>query len=108
MSRLGHCSHSGLSKDQIDEGMCWAFEQRAAGLPVYVYCTHGHARSAVMMCALLIADGIAADPEDAKRTVAARRPGIRPNKRQWAALDAWWHWRKQQQSQGNRKMVEDV
>ena len=43
-----------------------------------------------MVCAILIADGLAGSPEEARRMVEKQRPGGRPNKRQWRALDAWY------------------
>ena len=81
---------AGLSADQIEAGVEWGLAQRAAGRRVLVYCTHGHGRSAVMACALLIADGVVAGPEEARALVTRLRPGAKPNARQWAALDAWY------------------
>ena len=42
---------------QIDRGTKWALEQRAAGRPVLVHCAHGHGRSLVLMCAILVVSG---------------------------------------------------
>lgn len=81
---------AGLPPEQMEEGVRWAQAQHDAGRPVYTYCTHGHSRSAVMVCAILIAEGLAHDLADARSKVEERRPGVRPNKRQWRSLDAWF------------------
>lgn len=70
--------------------MRWALEQRAAGRAVLTYCTHGHSRSAMVVCALVIAAGAARDPAEARRLVARGRPAVRPNRRQEAALEDWY------------------
>jgi hypothetical protein len=49
--------HAGPAVRQIDRGIKWALEQRAAGRPVLVHCAHGHGRSLVLMCAILIVSG---------------------------------------------------
>jgi protein-tyrosine phosphatase len=82
-----HCA--GLSPEKLQEGVEWALEQRRAGRPVYVFCTHGHGRSAVMLCALLIADGLAGDPQQARHKVLTARPGVRLTHRQCCALERW-------------------
>lgn len=63
--------------------------QREAGHPVLVFCTHGHSRSAIVVCAILIASGAAGTLEQARSKVQAARQGMHPNTRQWAALEAW-------------------
>ena len=65
-------------------------QQKQAGRPVLVYCTHGHGRSAIVLCALLIADGLAASTAEAKKIVTRARPGAKPNQRQWEALELWY------------------
>ena len=39
---------------QIEQGVQWALQQRAAGRPVLVHCAHGHGRSATVLAAILI------------------------------------------------------
>ena len=39
---------------QIEQGVKWALQQRAAGRPVLVHCAHGHGRSATVLAAILI------------------------------------------------------
>jgi protein-tyrosine phosphatase len=42
---------------EIDRGVKWALEQHVAGQPVLVHCAHGHGRSLVLMCAILVVNG---------------------------------------------------
>ena len=83
---------------QIDAGVKWALEQRAAGRPVLVHCAHGHGRSLVLMCAILVVSGRAGDFLEAFRMVKAARPRVRLNSRQHASLVAW-----QEHMRGRRK-----
>lgn len=80
---------AGLTPEQIQDGVQWALAQRKADRAVASYCTHGHGRSAVLMCALLLAAGEVGSVEEARSRVKAARPGAEPNKRQWAALEHW-------------------
>lgn len=41
---------------QIDQGVQWAMQQRAAGRPILVHCAHGHGRSATVLGAILIGE----------------------------------------------------
>ena len=74
----------------MEEGVQWALEQRQAGHPVVTYCTHGHSRSAIMVCAILVAGGKYKGLQAAWGRVREVRPGVHPNKRQWAALECWY------------------
>lgn len=49
--------HAGPAVRQIDRGVKWALEQRSAERPVLVHCAHGHGRSLVLMCAILVVSG---------------------------------------------------
>ncbi|KAI7840365.1 hypothetical protein COHA_005909 [Chlorella ohadii] len=71
---------------QIDQGVSWALAQRAAGRKVLVHCAHGHGRSATVLAAILIAEGLAKGPAEAEALMKAERPRVRLNKRQKAAL----------------------
>jgi protein-tyrosine phosphatase len=55
--------------------------------PIYVHCAAGHARSATLAAAILIARGLARDADDAERIMRERRPGIRINPRQRRMLN---------------------
>lgn len=74
---------------QIDQGVSWALAQRAAGRKVLVHCAHGHGRSATVLAAILIAEGLAKGPAEAEALMKAERPRVRLNKRQKAALKQW-------------------
>ena len=45
--------------EQIDLGVAWSLEQNRQGRGVYVHCAHGHGRSNVVLCAVLISVGAA-------------------------------------------------
>lgn len=81
---------------QIEQGVQWAVAQRAAGRPVLVHCAHGHGRSATVLGAILIAEGLAEGAADAEALMKAQRPRVRLNRRQKAALKAWASMRKQE------------
>ena len=65
-----------------------------------VHCAHGHGRSLVLMCAILVVAGRAGDFLEAYRMVKAARPKVRLNARQKASLVAW-----QEHMQGRRKAM---
>lgn len=81
---------AGLPPELMQEGVDWALDQRAQGRAVLTYCTHGHSRSAIMVCAQLVAAGHVKNIEEARDKVKEVRSGIHPNKRQWAALERWF------------------
>lgn len=74
----------------MEAGVAWALEQRQAGHPVATYCTHGHSRSAIVVCAILVASGAFKNLDAAWGRVQEARPGVHPNRRQWAALQQWF------------------
>ena len=45
--------------EQIDLGVAWSLEQNRQGRGVYVHCAHGHGRSNVVLCAVLMSVGAA-------------------------------------------------
>ncbi|BDA40761.1 Uncharacterized protein YnbD [Coccomyxa sp. Obi] len=79
----------GPSVKQIDEGVKWALGQKESGRPVLVHCAHGHGRSLVVMCAILVVSGRAGDFLEAYKMVKAARPKVRLNSRQHKALVQW-------------------
>ena len=72
---------------QIDRGVKWALEQYAAGRPVLIHCAHGHGRSLVVMCAVLVVSRQAGKILETFKMVKAARPKVRLNARQHRA-----HW----------------
>lgn len=75
--------------EQTEAAARWAVQQRQAGAPVYVFCQNGHGRSAVLMCAALVAEGVAPTWKRALEMVQAERPKVRLNAAQQASLEAW-------------------
>lgn len=74
------------SCDQIAGAASWALEQRAQGRAVLVHCAHGHGRSCVVLVALLVAAGLAADEHEAYGVVKASRRFARLNRHQTPGL----------------------
>lgn len=74
---------------QIQAGVRWALAQRAEGRPVLVHCAHGHGRSATVLGAILIAEGLAKGAQEAEAMMKAERPRVRLNTRQRDALQQW-------------------
>lgn len=56
---------------------------------VYIHCALGHGRSALLAAAVLMARGLAGNPEEAFARVKQARPGVRLNRSQWAFLKEW-------------------
>lgn len=71
---------------QIAGAAAWALEQRAQGRAVFVHCAHGHGRSCVVLVALLVAAGLAADDREAYAMIKAQRPRVRLNEHQIPGL----------------------
>lgn len=86
---LATISLAGPTTQQIDAGVKWALRQRDSGRPVLVHCAHGHGRSLVLMCAILVVSGRAGDFLEAYRMVKAARPRVRLNNSQHASLVRW-------------------
>lgn len=61
---------------------CWRSERRS----VLIHCAQGHGRSGTVLAAVLLDQGLAADPEQALRMIREARPGARPAGHQVAAL----------------------
>lgn len=80
----------------IERGVQWSLAQRQLGHGVYIHCAHGHGRSNVLMCAVLVANGNTVTFEDALALVRTQRPRAKLNKRQRQALVDWSNWRTKQ------------
>ena len=74
---------------QIEEGVQWALQQKAAGRPVLVHCAHGHGRSATVLAAILIAEGRVQGVAEAEALMKKERPWVRLNRRQHGAVGGW-------------------
>ena len=75
---------------QLDEAVEWAAEQRAAGREVLVHCANGHGRSATVLAACMLAQGLVQSPEEAESVMQRVRPLVKINSTQGASLSAWW------------------
>lgn len=81
--------HTAPSVAQLAQGSAFIAERLPAG-PVYVHCAVGHGRSATFIAAYLLARGLATTPEHAAALLRAKRPGVRLNASQRAALHDYW------------------
>jgi diacylglycerol kinase (ATP) len=70
--------------EQFAEAVKWLNERN--GRSVLVHCALGNSRSASIVCAFLLADGVARTPEEAIRLVRTKRPSVGLNREQAAAL----------------------
>lgn len=73
---------------QIELAARWACEKRSKGKPVYVHCAFGHGRSACVVCAILVALGVAETWKDAENIVRERRK-IKMNALHRKTLEEW-------------------
>jgi protein-tyrosine phosphatase len=73
-----------LDADSPDEARLRAFVEQVASHPgpVYVHCALGLGRSALLVAAVLLQRGLAADEREALRVLRAIRPGVRLSGRQ--------------------------
>lgn len=74
---------------EIESAVKWACRKRAQKRPVFVHCAYGHGRSVAVMCALLVALGLAEDWKNAEKTIREKRPYIRMNALHQKALEDW-------------------
>jgi len=58
--------------EQIDLGVAWSLEQKRQGRGVYVHCAHGHGRSNVVLCAVLISVGAANSIQEVQHLLSNR------------------------------------
>lgn len=87
----------GLPPHQMQAAVEWALQQKGKGRTVYIFCTHGHGRSAALAAAILLAAGEAGSPQAALALVKERRPGASPNRRQVEGLLCWAAQRRRQE-----------
>ncbi|KAH7663441.1 Protein-tyrosine-phosphatase protein [Dioscorea alata] len=74
---------------QIESAVRWACRKRSQKKPVYVHCAFGHGRSVCVMCAILVALGIAEDWKHAEKIIKEKRPFIRMNALHRKNLEEW-------------------
>ncbi|CAN6562118.1 unnamed protein product [Malus baccata var. baccata] len=73
----------------IESAVKWACRKRDQNRPVFVHCAYGHGRSVAVMCALLVALGVAEDWKNAEKLIREKRPYIRMNALHRMALEEW-------------------
>ncbi|ONI21461.1 hypothetical protein PRUPE_2G067300 [Prunus persica] len=73
----------------IESAVKWACRKRDQKRPVLVHCAYGHGRSVAVMCALLVALGVAEDWKNAEKLIREKRPYIRMNALHRRALEEW-------------------
>ncbi|KAL2555639.1 uncharacterized protein Fot_00378 [Forsythia ovata] len=74
---------------EIESAVKWACRKRAQKTPVFIHCAYGHGRSVAVMCALLVALGLAEDWKNAEKLIREKRPYIRMNALHRKALEEW-------------------
>ncbi|KAF3321788.1 Dual specificity phosphatase [Carex littledalei] len=74
---------------QIEFAVRWACAKRDTGRKIYIHCAFGHGRSACVMCALLVALGIAENWKEAEKIICKRRPRIKMNRLHRSTLEEW-------------------
>ncbi|KAJ4799376.1 hypothetical protein LUZ62_050622 [Rhynchospora pubera] len=74
---------------QIESAVRWASRKRAQKKPIYVHCAFGHGRSVCVMCAILVALGLAEDWKEAEKMIKEKRPFIKMNSLHRKSLEEW-------------------
>lgn len=74
---------------QIESAVRWACRKRALKKPIFVHCAFGHGRSVCVMCAILVALGLAEDWKSAEKMIQEKRPVIRLNDLHRNSLEEW-------------------
>jgi len=74
---------------EIESAVRWACRKRAQKMPIFIHCAYGHGRSVAVMCALLVALGVADDWKNAEKLIKEKRPYIRMNALHRKALEEW-------------------
>ncbi|OVA06006.1 Dual specificity phosphatase [Macleaya cordata] len=74
---------------EIESAVRWACRKKALNKPIFIHCAFGHGRSVAVMCALLVALGVAEDWKNAEKIIRERRPCIRMNSLHRKSLEEW-------------------
>ncbi|KAL7107958.1 hypothetical protein ACP275_06G086700 [Erythranthe tilingii] len=74
---------------EIESAVNWACRKRNQKIPVFIHCAYGHGRSVAVMCALLVALGLADDWKNAEKMIKEKRPFIRMNALHRQSLEEW-------------------
>ncbi|KAJ4972135.1 hypothetical protein NE237_005234 [Protea cynaroides] len=74
---------------EIESAVRWACRKRDLKKPIFIHCAYGHGRSVAVMCAFLVAIGVAEDWKNAEKIIRERRPCIRMNALHRKSLEEW-------------------
>ncbi|XP_042515848.1 uncharacterized protein YnbD-like [Macadamia integrifolia] len=74
---------------EIESAVRWACRKREQKRPVFIHCAYGHGRSVAVMCALLVAIGVAEDWKNAEKIIREKRPWIHMNALHRKSLEEW-------------------
>ncbi|XP_043701028.1 uncharacterized protein YnbD-like [Telopea speciosissima] len=74
---------------EIESAVQWACRKRDQKRPIFIHCAYGHGRSVAVMCALLVAIGVAEDWKNAEKIIRERRPYISMNALHRKSLEEW-------------------
>lgn len=74
---------------EMESAIQWACRKRAQKIPIFIHCAYGHGRSVAVMCALLVALGVADDWKNAEKLIKEKRPHINMNALHRKTLDEW-------------------
>ncbi|KAF3780502.1 Uncharacterized protein EJ110_NYTH36361 [Nymphaea thermarum] len=74
---------------EIELAVRWACRKRAQNKSIYIHCAFGHGRSVCVLCALLVALGVADNCKEAEKIVRKRRPSICLNSLHHGSLEEW-------------------
>ncbi|CAL5407034.1 unnamed protein product [Camellia sinensis] len=76
---------------EMESAIQWACRKRGQKIPIFIHCAYGgcHGRSVAVMCALLVALGVADDWKNAEKLIKEKRPHINMNALHHKALDEW-------------------
>jgi hypothetical protein len=85
--RLPTMDHQAPRQDQLDDGVAFAAQARAAGSKLLIHCQHGIGRSATLALCVLVDRG--ADPLEALTLAKDRRERVSPSPAQYEAWTTW-------------------
>jgi predicted protein tyrosine phosphatase len=85
--------------EDLERGVAFIAEHRAAGRAVYVHCASGVGRAPTMAAAYLVSQGMT--PEEAWRVIQRARPFIRPTPPQIAVIEAYARQRSEEEDHDN-------
>lgn len=83
------CHRAGVSSRDVATGVEFALQQRRLGRAVLVHCAHGHGRSAEVLLACMMAEGIYGSHDEGLAAFQKLRPKCKLNGVQRRNLEAY-------------------